>query len=81
VFDNQIDDRRVTDIQHFVPGNAITAKATACCKINFSLTALVRKSHTPAGNRVSEMSAVKMPLVPNTRRKGTAENPLLHIFV
>ena len=81
MLNNQIDDRRVTDIQHFVPGNAITAKATTCRKINFSLTALVRKSHPTARDRVSEMRAVEMPLVPDAGRKSTAEDTLLRSFM
>lgn len=78
---DQVYNRRIADVQHFVPRDAITCETAACIEINLARAFCIRNTHATTGNRVSEMSVMKVPLMSDRGCERASKNPLMRIFV
>jgi hypothetical protein len=72
---------RLTDVQHFVPGNAIAAEAAPRLHVDLANTEFIRNLHSSAGYCVSEVRRVKVSLMPHGRWKCATQNSLFGVLM
>lgn len=71
--DHEVRNDRITDVDHLVPINALAGKGAPGLERNLSRPRATGNAHRSAGQRVTKMSRMKVPLVTHSRRKNTPE--------
>ena len=80
-FDDQEYPRRLANVYHLMPFQAIAGETAAGWNIDFPSAVCISDAHAGAGNGVTEMPLMIMPFMTDTWGKGASEDSVLIVVV